>query len=353
MFARYATALALAVLAVGIAVVMDVLLEGPPTAPVFAAVLAAAWFTGFRPAIVAASVGTVALDRLSAPAHALWHVDVRNMLWMLLFLGIVLGVAWMVSTVRRMDDERGRLLAREQESRTTTEAVSRAKDDFLAMISHELRNPLSAILGWIHLLKKMEADSPEVAHAVDVIERNTLLQAKLIDDLLDVSRAVAGKLDIVMQPIDLGGVVRHGVRSLEPRARAAGVTVETTIASGLDMLGDEARLEQVVINLVSNAIAFTPPNGYVYVSARPGDHSIELVVRDTGEGIEAATLPQIFDLFHRGPSAALGRREGLGLGLAIVKHIVERHGGSISAESAGPGHGATFVVRLPAEVSPP
>lgn len=351
---RYTTAIALGALGVAVAVAMEVLLEGAPTAPVFAAVLAAAWLTGFGPAIVASSIGVVALDRLGEASRTLWHVDVRNVFWMLLFLGIVLGMAWLVSTARRMEDERGRLFAREQASRTTTEAVSRAKDDFLAMVSHELRNPLSAILSWVHLLKNAKLDSSEVTRAVDVIERNTVLQAKLIDDLLDVSRAVTGKLDIATHPVDLTDVVRHAVHSLEPKAAAAGVAVETTIASALDLLGDATRIEQVVVNLVSNAIKFTSPGGQVHVHARRNDRHVELLVRDTGEGIDETTLPHVFELFHQAPpSTALGRREGLGLGLAIARHIVERHGGSIAAESAGPGQGATFIVRLPAEAATP
>ncbi|MBI2202871.1 MAG: DUF4118 domain-containing protein [Candidatus Rokubacteria bacterium] len=350
---RYTSAIALGTLGVAVAVAMEVLLQGPPTAPVFAAVLAAAWLTGFGPAIVTASIGVIALDRMGEASRTFWHVDMRNVFWMLLFLGIVLGTAWLVSTARRLEDERGRLLAREQESRTTTEAVSRAKDEFLAMVSHELRNPLSAILSWVHLLRNAKLDPSEVARAVDVIEQNTVLQAKLIDDLLDVSRAVAGKLDIAMHPVDLTDVVRHAVHSLEPKAVAAGVTVETTIASGLDLLGDATRLEQVVVNLVSNAIKFTPPGGHVYVHARRNDRHVELLVRDTGQGIDAATLPHVFELFHQAPSIASRRREGLGLGLAIARHIVERHGGSIAAESAGPGRGATFLVSLAAEPAAP
>lgn len=267
---------------------------------------------------------------------------------MLLFFGIVLAMAWLASNIRRLEDERERLLTREREARAEAEAASRAKDDFLAIVSHELRNPLAAILGWVVLLRSGKLDPSEAERAAETIHRNTVLQARMIDDLLDVSRAVVGRLDVVVHPVDIAKVVRQAVHSLQPTAQAARVVMETTITPGLHVLGDAARLQQVVVNLVANAIKFTPAAGQVQVRLRDGERYAELLVRDTGEGIDRAALPHVFERFYQGPST-LPRRKGLGLGLglAIAKYIVELHGGALTAESEGVGQGATFIVRLP------
>jgi signal transduction histidine kinase len=183
-------------------------------------------------------------------------------------------------------------------------------------------------------------------HALEAIERNTLLQARLIDDLLDVSRAVAGKLDFVVARLDLAEVLRQTVHSFEPKAQAAAVAIELTTASGLWVIGDPLRLQQVAGNLLANALTFTPPGGSVHVDGDRHEDIVELVVRDTGKGIDADTLPHVFELFYQG-SPGLRHRQGLGLGLTIAKHIVDVHGGTITAESPGLGLGTTFTVRFP------
>jgi signal transduction histidine kinase len=341
--------MALVVLALALAAPMGLMFQQAPTAPLFAAILAAAWLTGFGPAIVAATIGVVALeafDRIRSTSVAVARVDARDIVWTLLFFGIVLGMAWLASTIRRLEDDRGRLLTLERAARVQAETASRARDDFLAIVSHELRSPLTTVLSWIHVLKSGTLEASKTRHAIDVIERNTLLQARLIDDLLDVSRAVAGKLDFVVERLDMAAVVQQLVQSFEPKAQAAGVAMETATTARLVVLGDAIRLQQVVGNLISNALKFTDAGGRVHVRTRRHEAFVELTVRDTGEGIDAATLPHVFGLFHQGPSA-LGRRQGLGLGLTIAKHIVELHGGSIAAESPGPGQGTTFIVRLP------
>jgi signal transduction histidine kinase len=189
-------------------------------------------------------------------------------------------------------------------------------------------------------------DCRRVASAIDAIERNTLTQARLIDDLLDLSRAAGGKLDVDLELLDFGQLVRQVARWLDPQAEAAGVIVEEAIGeSELPVIGDRVRLQQVISNLTANALKFTPAGGRVVVETRREDQSVVLAVRDTGHGIAAATLPHVFEVFHQGSTSE--RRRGLGLGLTIAKHIVELHHGTIGAESAGAGHGATLTVRLP------
>ncbi len=187
--------------------------------------------------------------------------------------------------------------------------------------------------------------------ALDTIEQNTRLQAKLVEDLLDVSRAAAGKLEIATRSVDLSAVAQHVVESHRPRAEAAQVHLIGDVSGGVAVLGDAERLQQVIGNLVANALKFTPAGGDVVVSVRRDADIGRIVVRDTGEGVDPMLLPHVFDRFQRGDSASRGREGGLGLGLAIVKYIVEAHGGVVRAESAGSGAGATFTVDLPLEAA--
>jgi signal transduction histidine kinase/CheY-like chemotaxis protein len=246
------------------------------------------------------------------------------------------------------------LLAREQAARADFEAANRSKDDFLATLSHELRTPLTAMLGWVRMLRAARLNPEQTARALETIERNTLWQAKLIDDLLDVSRIISGKMQLERQVVDVGGVVGAALEALRRDADAKGVALEVELASGTAVVnGDPVRLAQVVANLVSNAIKFTPAGGRVAVElglARERGQ-IVITVRDTGAGIEAALLPHVFDRFRQGQG---GRGAGgLGLGLAIVRHIVTLHGGTVTAHSEGPGRGAAFTVTLPLSATPP
>ena len=242
-----------------------------------------------------------------------------------------------------------RLLAREQEALAESEAANRSKDEFLATLSHELRTPLTSMLGWVRMLRGARLDPEQTARALETIERNTRLQAKLIDDLLDVSRIVAGKIKVEQQRVDVAAVVGEAVQSLRREAELAGVELEVALASDAGVIiGDVVRLQQIVANLLSNAIKFTPAGGRIWVTLeRVGDGSLRLVVRDTGVGIRSDLLSRIFDRFLQGDASRTRGRGGLGLGLAIVRHLVELHGGSITAASEGPGHGATFTVTLP------
>jgi signal transduction histidine kinase/CheY-like chemotaxis protein len=233
-------------------------------------------------------------------------------------------------------------------AQVAAEAANRAKDEFLAVLSHELRTPLTAILGWVRLLRGGRLPAERVLEALAAIDRNTHVQTRLIDELLDVSRIVAGKVELDLEPVDFAAVVAGVVTSARQDSRAAAVVREPAIEDdAFTVVGDPVRLHQVVANLVSNAVKFTPPDGRVDVRLRRVGQEVELVVSDTGVGLTADELPQIFDRFHQADRSNTRRHGGLGLGLAIVRHLVQMHGGSVRADSAGRDRGACFTVRLP------
>ena len=229
---------------------------------------------------------------------------------------------------------------------------NRLKDEFLGTVSHELRTPLNAVLGWAQVLKTTGAqDQTQAARALDAIERNAQAQAQLVEDLLDTSRVVSGKLRVDFIPTDVGHLVQATVESFRPQARTRGITLALSIEGDLvPILADGARLQQVVGNLLSNALKFTPLGGRVDVTVRRSDATVEIVVADTGAGIAPEFLPFVFDRFRQGDSTTTRVHGGLGLGLSIARHLAELHGGTIRAESAGDGHGATFTIVLPARV---
>jgi signal transduction histidine kinase len=237
---------------------------------------------------------------------------------------------------------------REQKARLDAEAANRAKDEFIAMISHELRTPLGAILIWAQLLRAEELDAAATARAVGMIERSTKTLAQLIDDLLDVSRIIAGKLTFEARPVDLRFVVEAALDAAQPAAESKTLTIERAIEAGVPPIsGDAGRLQQVVGNLLANAIKFTPEGGRVEVALQRSGGSARIRVRDTGSGIRAEFLPFIFERFRQADNTSTRKQKGLGLGLAIARHIVEMHGGSIEAASSGEGEGSTFTVTLP------
>jgi len=233
-------------------------------------------------------------------------------------------------------------------ARRAAEAANRAKDEFLATVSHELRNPLSPILTWSRLLQTRTLPPDKTANALAAIERGARSQAQLIDDLLDVSRIVAGRLRLDVRPTDLGPVVGAAVETVRPAAEAKQIKLTTVIdpRAGL-VAGDGSRLQQVVWNLVSNAIKFTPRGGRVQVRVERVSSHVELTVTDNGAGIAPDVLPRVFERFWQAQDGTNRRQGGLGLGLAIVRHLVELHGGSVSVHSDGQGHGSVFRVTLP------
>lgn len=237
---------------------------------------------------------------------------------------------------------------REKAAREQAEEASRLKDEFLAVVSHELRTPLSAMVGWLRMLDAGLVDDDRRAKALSTISRNANSLHQLVDDLLDVSRAISGKLRIDVQPLDLGDVVRSAIDATRPAADAKQVVLLTEIEPAATQLaGDAGRLQQVVWNLVHNAVKFTARGGTVAVVVRRRESNVEIVVRDDGRGISAAHLPYVFDRFRQGQTGTTREHGGLGLGLAIVKSLVELHGGTVTAESGGEGMGTTFTVRLP------
>lgn len=248
--------------------------------------------------------------------------------------------------------ERTAALLNEQQARSRAEEADRAKDQFLAMVSHELRNPLSPILAWSRMLKLGTLEADKQAAAVEAIERNATTQAQLIEDLLDVSRIVSGKLRLDVRPMAVATVIEAAVDALRPSAEAKQIRLQLVIDPRTGMvLGDPDRLQQVVWNLLSNAIKFTPKGGRVQVALERVNSHIEVSVSDTGEGIERTALPHVFERFWQAETTSGRRQGGLGLGLAIVRHLVELHGGEVAAHSDGPGHGSLFTVKLPLMVT--
>jgi len=244
------------------------------------------------------------------------------------------------------------LLEEEKAARAKAEEAERAKDQFLAMVSHELRNPLSPILAWSRMLQLGTLRADKQAAAVDAIVRNATVQAQLIEDLLDVSRIVSGKLRLDVRPTTLEPVIEAAVEASRPSADAKGIRLQVVLDPRTGMvLGDPDRLQQVVWNLLSNAIKFTPRGGRIQVALERVDSHLELSVSDTGLGIARQSLPRIFERFWQDDTGTDRRHRGLGLGLAIVRHLVESHGGEVHAHSEGPGHGSLFRVSLPLMVT--
>ena len=240
------------------------------------------------------------------------------------------------------------MMEREQKARTNAEVANRVKDDFLAMLSHELRTPLNAIIGWSHLLKKGMLSEKDRARGIEVIDRNAAAQRAIIDDLLDVSRIVTGKLKLERKPVELAGVVEAAIDAIRPAAEAKEIEIVTLLDRGAGLVDGEAvRLQQVIWNLLSNAVKFTPKQGRIEVELKATRRNAKVVIKDSGEGIEPEFLPFIFERFRQADSSAKRVHGGLGLGLSIVRSLVEMHEGEIGAASDGKGKGATFTLTLP------
>jgi signal transduction histidine kinase len=246
-------------------------------------------------------------------------------------------------------------LAQEQAAREEAEKVARAKDEFLTLVSHELRSPLNAILGNAALLRHSGLDAHMVKWAADVIERSGKAQLKLIEDLLDTARIISGKLRLDLGLVDPVSVIEQAVQTIQPTADAKGISIETDLPPEIGPItGDPTRLQQVIWNLLSNAVKFTPQGGRVEVRLERIAPNICITVSDTGKGISPDFLPYVFERFRQADASSAKRQGGLGLGLALVKYLVELHGGTVEVASAGEGQGATFKVMLPVHaVTPP
>jgi signal transduction histidine kinase len=266
----------------------------------------------------------------------------------------VIGAFLDVSDRKRVEQEREQLLIREQAAREQAEMTNRIKDEFLTVLSHELRSPLNPILGWTKLLQTRKFDSQGTAQALETIERNAKLQTQLIEDLLDISRMLRGNMVLHKQPVNLITIITSVIETFKLAAEAKGIQVRFEIAqnSGFSslliyVLGDETRLQQIIWNLLSNGIKFTTPGGIVEIYLKSGEDHVQIQVKDTGIGINPQFLPYVFDYFRQQDGTNTRKFGGLGLGLAIVRHLTELHGGTVSANSLGENLGAAFSVQLP------
>ena len=266
--------------------------------------------------------------------------------------GRIIGVSKVardISSIKRVLREREELLKRETAARSEAERVGRMKDEFLATLSHELRTPLSAILGWATLLRSEGGPTPqEFEQGIEIIERNARAQAQLIEELLDMSRVMNGKLRLDVQPVDLQAVISDAIASIRPSADAKGIRLTHVLdPKGGPITGDPNRLQQVLWNLLTNAVKFTPKGGRIQVFLRRVNSHVEISVVDSGQGISSEFLPHLFTRFSQADTSIARKHGGLGLGLALVKSLVELHGGNVKASSEGEGQGSTFVVSLP------
>jgi signal transduction histidine kinase len=326
----------------------------PVQSPLFlGAVVLSAWFGGLGPGLLAMGIAlTSKLYFFIAPLRSLQSEDTVGLVQLGTFAFVAVLVSSLVAAQRRAEQERARLAEAEREARAVAEHANRAKDVFLAKVTHELRTPLQAMSSWTRVLRRPDASAEHRARALDAIEHSVQAQGRIIEDLLDVAGVVAGTVALHPAPTDLATAVHAAVGTVTAALTTSGVTVhvECDPAAGR-VLADPVRLEQIVGNLVSNAVKFTPPGGRVDVRVERDGAQARIVVIDTGRGIPADVLPHIFDDFRR-----VNREDqppGLGLGLAIVRRLVELHGGTVVAQSDGPGHGARFTVTLPALAAEP
>ncbi|HEX8834379.1 MAG TPA: PAS domain S-box protein, partial [Abditibacteriaceae bacterium] len=265
--------------------------------------------------------------------------------------GNVIGISKIARDIterKQAEAERELLLSREQKAREEAESANRIKDEFLATLSHELRTPLNAILGWSSMISDGGLSEDDKVQGIEIIHRNARLQAQLVEDILDVSRIVTGKLRMDVQVVNLQTVIEDAVESMWPAINAKGIRFQRVLDSGASMVaGDPNRLQQVVWNLLANAIKFTPRAGRVQVRLERVNSHVEIIISDTGLGVDPAILPHIFERFRQADQSSTRSHGGLGLGLAIVRHVVEMHGGAVEADSPGLGMGTTFTVKLP------
>jgi signal transduction histidine kinase/ActR/RegA family two-component response regulator len=326
------------------------------TALIIIAMIASAWYLGLGPGLMLALVLELTLDYISRP-------PVTGRTAIIIFNRMVLftSVVWFASSRRKAEEklrEQSQLLQvaleREQVARTQAETADRLKEEFLATVSHELRTPLSAILGWASMLNFSKLDTETTSNALSVIERNAKAQAKIVGDILDVSSIVKGKLRIDARPVEFAKIVQSALDTLRLAADAKAISLSVSLdPEAGTVAADPDRLQQIVWNLVANAIKFTPMGGRVAVQLARADSHLELTVSDNGSGISREFLPHVFERFRQADSSTTRKHGGLGLGLAIVRHLVELHGGTVSVESPGTGQGAKFTVRLPAAIAPP
>jgi signal transduction histidine kinase len=320
-----------------------------PVLPVYVLVMASllmgAAISGLQYTDVSAATLEPALTIQAPDPGMAWHMD-RLSIAAVPGTLLILGLALTIGAI----DEREKLFAREQRMRHEIEAASHLKDEFLATLSHELRTPLNVILGRTQMLRSGVHDEEKVRQLTDMIERNGSALAKLVEDLLDVSRITLGHVRLETQPIRLVDLLNNAAQSIQPAAQGKNIQLSVEGTDPGKVIGDSTRLQQIIWNLLTNAIKFTPPHGQVMAGLSRHEGHVVLTVSDSGCGIDPAFLPHIFEPFRQGEPTASRIHGGLGIGLSIARHLVELHGGTIAARSGGAGQGSTFVVTLPAHV---
>lgn len=285
---------------------------------------------------------------VAADGRVVWLYDIVNVVRVGDKPKLLYGFMFDISDRKQAEQEREQLLQREKAARTEAEIANRLKDEFLATLSHELRTPLSAIIGWTHLLRNRKFDANTTATGLETISRNAKTLAALIEDILDVSRIIQGTLHLNTESVQLTLVVEAAIDTVRYAADAKEIQIDYKIAPDAEVIkADAQRLQQIIWNLLSNAVKFNTPQGRVTVQIERIDESIQIRVSDTGEGIALEFLPYVFDRFRQADSSTTRSHSGIGLGLAIVRHLVELHGGTVTAESPGIGQGASFTVNLP------
>ncbi len=312
-------------------------------------VVVAAWYGGLGPGLLATALSALlGIYFFIEPIYSFYAKNFAERIEQILFLVIGVSISILSQARLSLEARRQQLLASEQDARRAAEDANRLKDEFLSTVSHELRTPLNAINGWALMLRAGRLDAAQSARALETIVRNAKSQNQLIDDLLDVSRIITGKMRLDAAPLKLGSVIEAAVETVRPAAEAKGVHLSARLDPAAETVsGDAERLQQVVWNLLSNAVKFAPQGGRVEVMLERADSHVEIVVADNGQGIKPEFLPYVFERFRQEDGGTNRQRGGLGLGLAIVRHIVELHGGTVRAASKGLGKGATFTVALP------
>jgi signal transduction histidine kinase len=320
----------------------------PHPTPIFLASIAVtAWLAGLGPSIVNILLSTFLIDYFFIPPTRGLELTIDNIVRAIVFVIVALVIYAIDSARKRAIDHSERLLILEREARKEAEQANRSKDEFIAMVAHELRTPLGVILGWSHMLLKNSTDGEKLESGLKAIERNARTQKRLLEDLMDVSRIVTGNLHFEVGDVNIAQVVRGTMNLVQLSAEAKGIQLLLTFDSDPGIIkGDSSRIQQIIWNLLTNAVKFTPEGGEIKVHVTCVDSSVCIKVQDTGIGISEEFLPYVFDRFKQGGESHI-RQKGLGLGLSIVRQLTEMHGGRVTAESNGKGQGSTFTLYLP------
>jgi signal transduction histidine kinase/ActR/RegA family two-component response regulator len=319
-----------------------------------ASVVVATWFCGVDGGVLSTVVAAFAGNYFFVPPRYEFIPHGEDWIAMSMFSAVGFGLVGLVGRWRNAESVLRAHAVQSQEQaeelrvlHAEAERANRVKDEFLATLSHELRTPLNAILGWAHMLEMGRLDPAHQRKAICTIVRNARAQTHLVNDVLDVSRIISGKMQLALKTVDLVSIVSAAIETIRPAARARSIEIQANLPPHLVLVGDAGRLQQIAWNLLSNAVKFTPKHGRVAVNLETRESLAVLVVSDTGIGIDAEFLPHVFERFRQADSSTTRQHGGLGLGLAVVRHLVELHGGTVQAESAGPDRGATFTIALP------